>query len=75
MKFQDEARLLDDLSEWEEKVRLYEDQSKETLTQSMKKAVSMQGLPSEVKPQMQLKPNVDSYNDFRAQLRDHVHGG
>ena len=71
VRFTEESRILDDLAEWEKKTRDCEEQSKEMMTDNMKKAVIMQAL-NEVKSQMQLKQQVDTYNDFRAQLRDHV---
>jgi hypothetical protein len=47
--FTEESRILDDLAEWEKKTRVYEEQSKEMMTDNMKKAVIMQALPNEVK--------------------------
>ena len=72
VKFTEEAKILDDLAEWEKKVRMYEDQSKEIMTDNMRKAVIMQALPSEMKNQMQLKQQVDTFTEFRVLLRDHV---
>ncbi len=55
VRFTEESRILYDLAEWENKTRVYEDQSKEMMTDNMKKEVIMQALPDEVKNQMQLK--------------------
>ncbi len=60
VKFTEEARILDDLVEWEKNVRIYEDQSKGAMTDNIRKAVIMQALSTEVKSQMQLKPQVDA---------------
>ena len=55
VRFTEESRILDDLAEWEKKTRVYEEQSKEMMTDNMQKAVIMQALPNEVKNPMQLK--------------------
>ena len=49
----------------ENKVRVYEEQSKEMMTDNMEKVVIMQALPNEVKKQMQSKQQVDTYNQVQ----------
>ena len=72
VRFESEDRLLVELNEWERNVLLYEQQSGEEMSGSIKRAVSQQSLPADLRQALQSKTNIDSYADFRAALRDDV---
>ena len=70
VSFKSEESVLDLLSDWERQVKLYEDQSGEPLTDSVKKAVVLAGLPEAIRGHLQMQKGIDTYEILRVSIKD-----
>ena len=70
VSFKSEESVLDLLSDWERQVKSYEDQSGEPLTDSVKKAVVLAGLPEAIRGHLQMQKGIDTYEILRVSIKD-----
>ena len=70
LKLDEPGKLLEDVSEWERRLELYEQQSEDMVSDNLKRAVLLKALPETMRQLMQSRCTQGNYNEFRAELRD-----